>query len=189
MAVDEFVPQLANSLFKDLKTLVDEILELLQVHEDTKCLDPFNEEERTTYTSSRFVTEAIMSMSAVILQRTLTKIKAARWFAVGIDETTDVAIRSQMAVIVRFCNQLGEAEEVFLAVASLKNGKSRTILSALLAVLEENELDLSNLTSVATDGASPMVGCRSGVATMLEDMVPFITRFHCALHRFVIASC
>jgi hypothetical protein len=49
---------LANSLFKDLKTLVDEILELLLVHEDTKCLDPFNQDERTTYTDAAIILAA-----------------------------------------------------------------------------------------------------------------------------------
>lgn len=168
--------------------MVHEILQILQLDDEKRSHDPFNAEERTTYTSPRFVVEAIMSMSAVILKRVIAKIKEARWFAVGVDETTDVAIRSQMSVIVRFCNQLGEAEEVFLGVAGLRNGKSRTILSALLEMLEEKGLDIANLTSVGTDGASPMVGCKSGLATMLEEMIPHISRFHCALHRLALGA-
>jgi len=48
--------------------------------------------------------------------------------------------------------------------------------------LQEQNINLENVTAVATDGAPAMVGRYRGFATLLKQKVPHVT-IHCVLHR------
>ena len=50
----------------------------------------------------------------------------------------------------------------------LEDGKAPTITNAITAYLESADLDTQEMSSFGSDGASVMIGCRTGVATQLS---------------------
>lgn len=54
-------------------------------------------------------------------------------------------------------------------------------------MLRDMGLDLSRLGGVSTDGASVMVGCKSGVVTRLRELCPGILATHCIAHRLALS--
>ena len=62
------------------------------------------------------------------------------------------------------------------------------IVDAVLKVFTSRGISLEKLCGVATNGANVMVGCRTGVTTLLKDKNPFILSIHCIAHRLALAS-
>ena len=78
-------------------------------------------------------------------------------------------------------------ETHFLKLSNLE-GCNDGIYKRLVGILEEKGLDRECLISLGTDGASTMVGKRSGVTTRFKNVNPFILSTHCASHRLAIVS-
>ena len=53
----------------------------------------------------------------------------------------------------------------------------------MCAFVEQASLDMSKLRGIVTDGAATMVGCHTGVVTLLQAIQPSAIRVHCAAHR------
>jgi hypothetical protein len=49
-------------------------------------------------------------------------------------------------------------------------------------------INLRKCVAVASDGASVMVGIRSGVVTRVKQLAPFIVAVHCVAHRLSLAA-
>ena len=73
----------------------------------------------------------------------------------------------------------------FLGLVELPGGTAPEIVDTVLKVFTAKSISLEKLCGVATDGASVMVGCRTGVTTRLN---PFILSVHCIAHRLALAS-
>ncbi|CAC5403308.1 unnamed protein product [Mytilus coruscus] len=72
----------------------------------------------------------------------------------------------------------------------LKNSSSadaETLYKCIKEVLTRNNLDLKKCTSLVTDGASVMVGKKSGVATRLKTDNPSLLSIHCICHRLALS--
>ena len=79
-------------------------------------------------------------------------------------------------------------ETHFLKLSNLEGCIAEAIYKRLVEILEEQGLDRECLISLGTDGASTMVGKRSGVTTRFKNVNPFILSTHCASHRLALAS-
>ena len=80
---------------------------------------------------------------------------------------------------------------MFLDLLKISNQGADTITTALLKCLEtygfDNAYSRANLVAFASDGASVMVGRKSGVATKLTDLFPQLITWHCLNHRLEVA--
>lgn len=111
-------------------------------------------------------------------------------FSVMLDESTDVSVHQNLIVYVRFLEQIGGREVPcveFLGIRQLSVANAEAITSELLGMLRDMGLDLSRLGGVSTDGASVMVGCKSGVVTRLRELCPGILATHCIAHRLALS--
>jgi len=59
---------------------------------------------------------------------------------------------------------------------------AETITKTIKDKLNEFDLDLSSLSSFVSDGASVMVGSRSGVVARLKETNPCLIAVHCICH-------
>lgn len=57
---------------------------------------------------------------------------------------------------------------------------AENITSQVCAFTDQAELDMSKLRGIGTDGASMMVGCRTGVVVRLKNITPSAIGVHCA---------
>ena len=75
-----------------------------------------------------------------------------------------------------------------MKIVDLEDGKALTITNAITSYLECAGLAIENMSSFGSDGASVMVGCRSGVATQLGACNRKMISVHCVCHRLALAS-
>jgi len=80
-----------------------------------------------------------------------------------IDTTTDVSVLKQLVVYGRCI-----LDGTILGLRDLVDGRAFTIEKSILDFLDDNELDISCMSSFGSDGASVMTGRSEGVATHLK---------------------
>ena len=80
---------------------------------------------------------------------------------------------------------------MFLDLIELPNQLASTIVNKLLELLRTRGFSdaylLENLVAFATDGASAMIGNKSGVATQIQLKYPNYIIWHCLNHRLELA--
>ena len=80
----------------------------------------------------------------------------------------------------------------FVCILQLDDGSALTIYTAICDRLKEWNtrwnIHLNKLVGFASDGASVMTGCQSGVAMRLRVDVPHMIDIHCVAHRLALAT-
>ncbi|XP_024315562.1 zinc finger MYM-type protein 1-like [Brachypodium distachyon] len=85
-----------------------------------------------------------------------------RLFSVLIDESRDISVKEQMALVVRYINK-GEVIERFLGIKHVTETTAEALKKALVEVLGNHGLLIANLCGQGYDGASNMRGEFNGV--------------------------
>ncbi|WVZ85457.1 LOW QUALITY PROTEIN: hypothetical protein U9M48_032383 [Paspalum notatum var. saurae] len=86
-----------------------------------------------------------------------------RKFSILIDESRDVSIKEQMAVILRFVNDEGKVLERFLGLQHIERCTAIALKEALVSMISSHKLTISMLRGQGYDGASNMRGEFNGV--------------------------
>ncbi len=135
--------------------------------------------------------EILMVMGKQIKKSLLDEVRQGKVFGLMVDDVTDISVKEQNIMFIQYVSD-GEVKIKFLAVNDLLEGDSirpdaKTITSTILKELEDSRLDVSSLMSLASDGASVMVGRKGGVATLLKKENPKMINVHCICHRLALA--
>ncbi|XP_039180852.1 zinc finger BED domain-containing protein 5-like isoform X2 [Crotalus tigris] len=140
--------------------------------------------------SNNTVRRRIDDMSADILDQVIQEIKSAPLpiFSIQLDESTDVANCSQLLVYVRYIND-GEFKDEFLFCKPLETSTTaRDVFDTVGSFLKEHNISWEKVCGVCTDGASAMLGCRSGFQHMVLNESPKVIGTHCMIHRQILAT-
>ena len=70
-----------------------------------------------------------------------------------------------------------------LSVERLPSGKSEDLESAVVVFLKRNKLNMEDMVSFACDGASNMIGVKSGLTTRMMALKPNLITTWCVSHR------
>ena len=62
----------------------------------------------------------------------------------------------------------------------IADGRAETIMDAMKQWVMENKVGFERCVGFGSDGASMMVGSKTGIATRMKAMNPFIVSLHCA---------
>lgn len=65
---------------------------------------------------------------------------------------------------------------------------SDDIFNSISEFIQKNDFDWNKLIRLCTDGASAMIGVRSGLAQKLKEKNPTLVSTHCVIHRQALAS-
>ena len=103
------------------------------------------------------------------------------------DEYTDVSNKEQLSFCLRTVNQQLIAEEVFLGFYEIDNIKSETIVKAIKDILLRFNLEIENCRGQTYDGASNMLGKKSGVASPILSIEPRALVAHCHGHSLSLS--
>lgn len=115
-----------------------------------------------------------------------------RCFAVLIDESTSLSRLSCLIVYIRtvLCHDAGPVT-FFLDIVELSQTISDGIVSALNQCLTAHgftDVFLAECwVGIGVDGASVMLGSKSGVVTKFKSLFPRLTSFHCFNHRLELS--
>ena len=115
------------------------------------------------YTSHDALDDFMDVLADVVETDNLNKLKAAKYYVLLFDESTDLSVRQNR--IVYISTVIGTKVETHLLKLSNLEGCNDGIYKRLVEILEEKRLDRECLISLRTEGASTMVGKRSGGTT------------------------
>lgn len=107
-------------------------------------------------------------------------------FSLALDESTDISDIPQLAVFIRFVTSDFTIKEELLDLVALKDTtRGIDVKNALDTILENFDVPLNNLVSIATDGAPAMQGKNIGLIGLLksDSRFPQFLPVHCIIHR------
>ncbi|KAI3687333.1 hypothetical protein L1987_81028 [Smallanthus sonchifolius] len=104
-------------------------------------------------------------------------------FGLLIDESSDVSLKEQMTVVVRYVDKLGVVKESFIGIAHVKDTSSTTLKQAVVSLLADNQLSIDQVRGQGYDGASNMRGEFNGLKALILRDNPSAHYIHCFAHQ------
>ena len=139
------------------------------------------------YTHSDVQNELLNIMATLTLQEKLKDIDERRFFSMIADEGTDISNKEQLSFCLRTVNDDLEAFEDFIGFHQLENIKSNTIVRVIKDILLRLNLSLDDCRGQTYDGASNMMGRKSGVSTQILAEQPKAVEIHCEGHSLSLS--
>jgi hypothetical protein len=139
--------------------------------------------------SNDTIARRIHDIADDIEDQLIEQIKKAKYFALQLDESTDVANEAILLVYVRF-EKDDDLKEEFLFSASLptKTTSSEIFKTVRDYVVDKCGLDFKFCVGICSDGAAAMTGRFSGVVTQIKRLAPECKSTHCFIHRENLAT-
>ncbi|XP_066935707.1 zinc finger MYM-type protein 1-like [Clytia hemisphaerica] len=139
------------------------------------------------YTHHDYQEEITGIMGNQLLRRKLYDINNSKMFSLMADEYTDVANKQQLSICTRWVDDNLNACEDFLGFYEVPNIKSNTLVSCIKDALIRFNLPIDYLRGQTYDGASNMMGKRSGVAQQIKSLQPKAIETHCHGHSLSLS--
>ena len=156
-------------------------IQLLKLRgKDQPVLLKWLERKDDKYTSHEIQNEIISIMANNVIHDLVADIRGG-FFAIIADEYTDVSNREQLTICIRWIDKSLEVHEDFLGFFNIPDAGAETIVSVIKAVLLKLQLSLAYCRGQCYDGASNMLGHKTGVANV-ADVQPKAHPTHCHGH-------
>ena len=142
---------------------------------------------RNKYTHHEIQNKLLDLMARQVLRSKVMTIEKNRYFAIMADEYTDKSNKEQLSFCVRTVADSLEPVEESLGFYELGNIKSDTIIRVIKDIMVRLNIQLENCRGQTYDGASNMLGKKSGVATQILSEQPKAVVTHCQGHSLSLA--
>ena len=119
----------------------------------------------------------------IIQSEIVEEIKDAKFFSIMADKVT-THNKEQCAFCVRFLDKKGNIREEFLEFLPLIRTIGEHIAGAILKVIENLDLDISNVRGQGCDGYSALASDAVGVQAIIKRNSPKALWVHCSSHCF-----
>ena len=139
------------------------------------------------YTHHDYQDELLEIMGNQVLRRKLYNINNSKMFSLMSDEYTDISNKQQLSLCTRWVDDDLNACEDFLGFYEIPNIKSQTIVTCIKDALTRFNLPLTNLRGQTYDGASNILGKKSGVAAQIKLIQPKAVETHCHGHSLSLS--
>ncbi|MCO5601995.1 hypothetical protein L7F22_056122 [Adiantum nelumboides] len=141
--------------------------------------------EYSAYTNRTYGMEFIQAAKEFYWEALKLSICKSPFFAILIDDSTDLTFEKHMIVYVTYLEDEGRGPPVckFVALLPLADGKAKTKFDELIGLVQKMGLGLEKWIGFASDGASCMQGVNNGVLAKIRQKVPNIIGVHCIAHR------
>lgn len=138
--------------------------------------------------SNNTIQRRIESMASDVEDQLIARITQSQYFALQVDESTDVAGEAQLLACVRY-EHLSEVHEELLFCKSLPTtATGRDIFEVFNDYVSKKRLDWKRCVDISTDGAASMTGRVNGLVARIKQVAPLATSTHCCIHREQLAS-
>nr|XP_023908720.1 zinc finger MYM-type protein 1-like [Quercus suber] len=160
-------------------------LELLQFLADHN--DVINEVLQNTPKNSKLTHPDIQKdiVNAVAYKTTDAIIEdlGSGFFSILVDESRDISIKEQMAVVLRYVDKKGIVTERFLGLVHVADTSALSLKAAIEFLFNKYALSLSRLRGQGYDGASNMQGEFNGLKTLILKENKSAFYVHCFAHQ------
>ncbi|KAK4269941.1 hypothetical protein QN277_023034 [Acacia crassicarpa] len=109
------------------------------------------------------------------------------YFSLLVDEARDVAIKEQMAVVLRYVNKKGSIVERFIGIIHVSDTTAQSLKAAIDALFSKLGLSLSKCRGQGYDGASNMRGEFKGLKSLILADNTSAFYIHCFSHQLQLA--
>lgn len=126
-----------------------------------------------------------------IQEQLIQLLKKSPWFAIQIDESTDISNKSICLGYVRFIDHKKEdiVEEIMFCIELETTTTSQNIFDKINFFFTSNDIQWQNCVGICTDGAAAMTGRHLGVVSRVKQVAnPNIIATHCFIHREQLAA-
>ena len=114
----------------------------------------------------------IKDKSSDVLNQVVNQAKAFRYYAIQLDESTDVAGFLQLSVFIRYIYNGEVSENLLFCEALPLHTKGEDIFKCLGAFFNEHLFPWENCAGICTDGTAANTGINSGVVKRVKDKAP-----------------
>ena len=140
---------------------------------------------RTAYACKQFA-----SAIAGVSQENISKyVASCNFMSVIVDGSSDSSITENEMVYIHTCRK-GEVKTTFIKCCQVQRGTALGVINAIKksaeTVMEFNTF-LVKLVAMGSDGASVMLGKKSGVLSLLKEQQPSLIGVHCSAHRLELS--
>jgi len=138
------------------------------------------------------VREMLLVVGQVIFNSILQKLHNANFWGLLCDDVTDISVKEQFVCFAQFFDsECGVLHTDFLFVENvLKDSDSAnaaTLFTLLTNKMTELNMEINKVSSLVSDGASVMLGSRTGLAARLKEVNCRIISIHCICHKLALA--
>ncbi|KAG0434301.1 Protein ZBED8 [Dictyocoela muelleri] len=105
------------------------------------------------------------------------------FFSIQLDESILPNNASLLLAYVRFIKDENINQELLFAETLNMNTKGGSIFFVFKEFFNKKEIPLTNILTVATDGALAMIGRHKGFISYLKKLHPDVVTVHCVFHR------
>ncbi|PIA29080.1 hypothetical protein AQUCO_06300039v1 [Aquilegia coerulea] len=165
-------------------------LELLEfsvfLNKDIKDVVLQNAPENNNLTA-HVVQKDIVNSFAVETTNVILKELGDAFFSVLIDESRDISVKEQMAVVIRFVDDKGCVIERFLGIVHVRETTALSLKAALEELFSKHGLSIGRLRGQGYDGASNMRGQFGGLKTLIMNANESAYYVHCFAHQLQLA--
>lgn len=164
-------------------------IQLLKFQSETDpTLQAWLAKNREKYTSGEIQNEILRLMAHNVL-RTISKcVHNNTYYALMADEVTDSSNREQFVICLRWVDRDSlVVNEDLIGFYQVDNITASTLFTTLKDALLRLNISIHNCRAQCFDGASNMVGARSGVATLIQREEPRAILVHCYGHSLQLA--
>lgn len=148
------------------------------------------EKTKTQYSSPLIQNEIITICGNVITDKIISKVKAAKYFSILADETTDISGIEQFSFSVRYVDTVGDEKilrEDFLKFVPVTDVTGEGLSNTIINICNDLRLDKKNMVGQGYDGASVMSGKFKGCAAHITALCPHAVYVHCMNHVLNLA--
>ena len=170
-------------LFESLVNIVQEV--------DKNKIGKIRKGKNAKYTSPATVGEFLTCMSDTVEEELVREINEspAPAFALMLDEgSSAVAVRKMLGMSVKIIGPNGNAAVRYLTTKEVPDGKADTMVREVRSHFSSKAINSVKLKSLASDGASVMLGKKNGVGAKLREQNPDMISIHCNNHRLALAA-
>lgn len=117
----------------------------------------------------------------------IQRIINSKYYALQLDESTDVQGLSQSIVFVRHIWQEDVHEDISFCKPIIR-GTAEVIFNVIDSHIKGKGIQWKNCVGIYTDGARALCGKQSSVVTRILEQSPYASWTHCSLHREALVS-
>ncbi len=147
--------------------------------------------------SNDTVARRIEDMSNDIREQLIEFVKKSPYYALQLDESTDIAGQAQLLTYVRYLRDKAIEEDVLFCRPLQSHTTGEAIFNVLDIFIRENGLAWDRCVGLCTDGAQAMTGRERGLAARVQQVAPLVNGHiawssrstSCKKMRFFLTPC